>query len=361
MPRAMAVNAYSGVYDAGSDRALRAGVPRGERRTVQRSPRVPSRGCRRGDRRDRSRRRPGRAAGRRGRRRSGPRWAPILIADPGSRRPAPGEFGRDGRGGRRAARRATSRTPPHPFTAAARERVATFDRDATDPGRRHLRRGLPATAGHRSGGVETAVGSIGFGWPAPGEPRRGRARDADRASPASRPLAVDRARIASTAAERSEWFERLAHSDPLTGLANERTVGARPGARARACRPPGERGLAGDVRHRRLPGDEPRRRPCRRRRRPASRSPPSWPSRSGSWTPSAGSAATSSSLIAPGSAASPWPTGSWPGLAALPAVAGKDVSVSAGVARFPADGGQRGRAPGVGAAAPRAPGPRARA
>ena len=38
-------------------------------------------------------------------------------------------------------------------------------------------------------------------------------------------MAVDRARLASTAAERSEWFERMAHTDPLTGLANERTVG----------------------------------------------------------------------------------------------------------------------------------------
>jgi diguanylate cyclase (GGDEF)-like protein len=37
-------------------------------------------------------------------------------------------------------------------------------------------------------------------------------------------LAVDRARLASTLAERSEWFERLAHTDPLTGLANLRTI-----------------------------------------------------------------------------------------------------------------------------------------
>ena len=56
-------------------------------------------------------------------------------------------------------------------------------------------------------------------------PRRGRARDADRRWPALAALAVDRARLASTAAERSEWFERMAHTDPLTGLANERTVG----------------------------------------------------------------------------------------------------------------------------------------
>ena len=38
-------------------------------------------------------------------------------------------------------------------------------------------------------------------------------------------VAVDRARLGSLAAERSEWFERLAHTDPLTGLANTRTLG----------------------------------------------------------------------------------------------------------------------------------------
>jgi len=35
--------------------------------------------------------------------------------------------------------------------------------------------------------------------------------------------AIDRARVASLALERSEWSERLAHADPLTGLANSRT------------------------------------------------------------------------------------------------------------------------------------------
>ena len=38
-------------------------------------------------------------------------------------------------------------------------------------------------------------------------------------------MAVERARLAATATERSDWFERMAHTDPLTGLANERTVG----------------------------------------------------------------------------------------------------------------------------------------
>ena len=40
-------------------------------------------------------------------------------------------------------------------------------------------------------------------------------------------------------AERSEWFERMAHSDPLTGLANARTFGACPRAGAGPGRPPG--------------------------------------------------------------------------------------------------------------------------
>jgi diguanylate cyclase (GGDEF)-like protein len=36
-------------------------------------------------------------------------------------------------------------------------------------------------------------------------------------------VAIDRARLSSMILERSEWFERMAHTDPLTGLANQRT------------------------------------------------------------------------------------------------------------------------------------------
>ena len=36
-------------------------------------------------------------------------------------------------------------------------------------------------------------------------------------------VAIDRHRLATMVAERSEWFERMAHTDPLTGLANQRT------------------------------------------------------------------------------------------------------------------------------------------
>jgi two-component system, cell cycle response regulator len=37
-------------------------------------------------------------------------------------------------------------------------------------------------------------------------------------------VTVDRARLASDGAERSDWAERVNHSDPLTGLANARTL-----------------------------------------------------------------------------------------------------------------------------------------
>jgi diguanylate cyclase (GGDEF)-like protein len=110
-----------------------------------------------------------------------------------------------------------------PFTVAAVARTATFDRQATAAdGSAFVGAYLPLVV--RTGGVETVLGSIGFGWPAPHDlDQTGQEVLAAFATLAA--LAVDRTRLASTAAERSEWFERMAHTDPLTGLANERTVG----------------------------------------------------------------------------------------------------------------------------------------
>ena len=69
--------------------------------------------------------------------------------------------------------------------------------------------------------IEAGLGVLVLGWsgltPAPGGETAARAF-ADLAA-----VAVDRAKLASLAAERSEWFERMAHTDPLTGLANHRT------------------------------------------------------------------------------------------------------------------------------------------
>jgi len=113
--------------------------------------------------------------------------------------------------------------PANPFTVAANGRVATFDREGTmADGSTFVGAYLPLVVVRD--GVEVPLGSMGFGWPAPhaidGETQETLASFAALAA-----LAVDRARLASTATERSEWFERMAHTDPLTGLANERTVG----------------------------------------------------------------------------------------------------------------------------------------
>ena len=151
-----------------------------------------------------------------------PRWAPSSSRIPtGAASSSRASSRMDADGDARLT--AAAADPAHPFAEAAIARVATFDRESTLPsGAAYVGAYLPLLSS--SGGVEVSLGSIGFGWLAP------RALDADERDAlegfaALATLAVDRARLESTAAERSEWFERMAHSDPLTGLANERTVG----------------------------------------------------------------------------------------------------------------------------------------
>jgi diguanylate cyclase (GGDEF)-like protein len=102
--------------------------------------------------------------------------------------------------------------PAHPLTTAARDRIET---------RSGATIGLPLISARS--GIEEALGALAITF----------ADDAaaDAADPTYlrlladlATLTVDRARLASTVAERSEWFERLAHTDPLTGLANLRTI-----------------------------------------------------------------------------------------------------------------------------------------
>jgi diguanylate cyclase (GGDEF)-like protein len=209
--------------------------------------------------------------------------------------------------------------PADPFTTAAVTRIATYDREATAAdGSGFVGAYLPLVVG--SGGVDTVLGAIGFGWPAP------RALDTTEqetltALAGLAALAIDRTRLASTAAERSEWFERMAHTDPLTGLANERTVGRVLELElARAGRQGSEVSFAmfdvDDFLRRvaavlaesvrlvdtvgRIGGDE-------------------------------------FVLVAPGSAGAMVARRILDGIAALPAVGGRQITVSAGVARFPVD------------------------
>jgi diguanylate cyclase (GGDEF)-like protein len=217
------------------------------------------------------------------------------------------------------------RAPDHPLTAAARDRTEV-------PGTSSI--AYPLVVGR--GGIEQALGAVLFRWswdgPLPADDAAFLRAASDLVA-----VAVDRSRLASTVAERSEWFERLAHTDPLTGLANQRTF-----ARvlelelARAGRQGGEVSvaifdvddfaatneaggreagddvlrsvasvLAGAVRLvdtvARLGGDE-------------------------------------FVLVAPGSAGQTVARRVLDGIAALPEIGGRRVSVSAGVARFPADG-----------------------
>ena len=225
--------------------------------------------------------------------------------------------------------------PAHPFSVASSSRVATFDREAAMPdGSAFVGAYLPLIVSRR--GVDVPLGSIGFGWAAPRV-----LDDAERetlsAIASLAALAIDRDRLASTAAERSEWFERMAHTDPLTGLANARTVGRILELElARAGRQGGEVSFAmfdiddfqatnrdsgneagDDVLRRvaavlaesvrlvdtvgRIGGDE-------------------------------------FVLVAPGSAGMTVARRVLDGIAALPPVAGRQITISAGVARFPIDG-----------------------
>jgi len=225
--------------------------------------------------------------------------------------------------------------PSHPFVEVVAHRVASFDRvGTTSDGQPFVGAYLPLVVG--SGGVEVVLGAIGFGWPAPRElDGDERAVLQDLAGLAA--IAMDRARLASTASERSEWFERMAHTDPLTGLANERTV-----ARilelelARAARQGSEISLAmfdiDDFRAANAAdgheaGDDMLRRVA------------AVLAETVRLVDTVGRIGGDEFvLVAPGSAGALVARRVLDGIAALPPVAGRTVSVSAGVALFPADG-----------------------
>ncbi len=222
-----------------------------------------------------------------------------------------------------------------PFAVAATERTATFDAELTRPdGSRFTGSYLPLIVS--AGGVATSVGSIGLRWPG-SRVLDAAERETFSALAALVALAVERSRLASTAAERSEWFERMAHTDPLTGLANERTV-----ARileleiARAARQGSELSLAmfdvDDFRAtNRDSGHEAGDDVLRRVAAVLAESV-----RLVDTVARVGG--DEFVLVAPGSAGVTVARRVLDGIAALPAVDGRPISVSAGVARFPVDG-----------------------
>jgi len=182
------------------------------------------------------------------------------------------------------------------------------------------------------GGVESTLGRLILRWPAGTAAEDGALLEPFAALAA---LAADRARHASNAAERSEWFERMAHTDPLTGIANERTV-----ARvlelelARAGRQGGEVALAlfdvDDFRSANADGG--------RAGDDILRRVASVLAESVRLVDTVGRIGGDEFvLIAPGAAGVVVAKRVQDGIASLPTVAGRGVSVSAGVATFPRD------------------------
>jgi diguanylate cyclase (GGDEF)-like protein len=258
--------------------------------------------------------------------------AAIFLQDPD--RPTPelvATIGMDA--GQIAAWREALGNEAHPVVEAARTRTAAFDRPGDDASGA-IQTDLPLVVSRD--GIELSVGGMSLAWPA-ARPVDEAERTFLQAIADLAAVAIERFRLASLIAERSDWFERLAHTDPLTGLANQRTL-----ARvlelelARAGRQGGEVSVAlFDV-------DD-----------------------FGATNASAGheagddllravAAVVSESvrlvdtvarfggdefvLVAPGPAGITVARRVLAGVAALPEVAGRRPSVSVGVARFPADG-----------------------
>ena len=140
----------------------------------------------------------------------GPRRSPAGRHDRARRGPSVG-----GRGRARCRRRCDRRGRPRPGDARDRRAAPSWTRRVSrpfgPPDAHHPRRRRAAS--RRDGGR-------------PGTSRTSETADEAALLDAIADLcavAVDRNRLASMVAERSEWFERMAHTDPLTGLANQRT------------------------------------------------------------------------------------------------------------------------------------------
>jgi diguanylate cyclase (GGDEF)-like protein len=224
--------------------------------------------------------------------------------------------------------------PAHPFATVAATRVPSFDREALSAdGTKWVTSYVPLVSS--VGGVEAALGALGMTWPT-GRSLTEEEQDLLAALGSLAAIAADRARLASTAAERSEWFERMAHTDPLTGIANERTVGRVLELElARASRQGGEVSLAlfdiddfrsANERDGRDVGDDILRRVA------------AVLAESVRLVDTVGRIGGDEFvLVAPGSAGAMVARRVQDAIAALPVVAGRAVSVSAGVARFPVD------------------------
>jgi diguanylate cyclase (GGDEF)-like protein len=111
--------------------------------------------------------------------------------------------------------------PANPVARAAHDRVRVLDAPMAFPEGETIVATWPVVV--TGEGMDEPIGAVAFGRAAPWaiDPT-----DADRVAAVADlvGLVVDRARTSSMLAERSEWLERVSHSDALTGLANARTA-----------------------------------------------------------------------------------------------------------------------------------------
>lgn len=116
-----------------------------------------------------------------------------------------------------AALEAAVAAPDHPVQLAAQERIQTTGDSGGGNGT--ALSAWPIVVGRD--GIEEPVGALAFETDGPPEQDVGErvAALADLIA-----VVVDRARLATNAAERIDWAERVANSDMLTGLANARTL-----------------------------------------------------------------------------------------------------------------------------------------
>ncbi len=111
--------------------------------------------------------------------------------------------------------------PDNPVTRSARDRVVVLAAPMAFPQGAGVVAAWPIVIAR--GGVEEPVGALALSHAAPWavDPAT-----SDRVAAITEltGIAVDRAQMAELVAQRSEWFERVSHSDALTGLANARTL-----------------------------------------------------------------------------------------------------------------------------------------
>lgn len=113
--------------------------------------------------------------------------------------------------------------PAHPINVAALDRSGTLGRAVGGPeGAAWTGVDLPLVVSAGSG-VEDCVGVVTFGWP--GEHEVDTAEETLLVAIADLvAAAIAMFRLSSLVTERSEWYERVSHTDALTGIANARTV-----------------------------------------------------------------------------------------------------------------------------------------